>query len=275
MTPLRVLIADDELLARKRLARLLAELPAVELVAQCVDAEEVLARVREGGVDLALLDIHMPGLTGIDALGLIASQAGQASQAPLVVFCTAHPDHALAAFDGGAIDYLLKPIELERLRKAVDRAQARIGETQARIGETQARNGETQTRIGETRARVATPRTSEEAPLARLPVETRQGIVLVDPARVTHAVLDGPLVTVVTLDEELVTDFTLQDLERRLPEGRFLRVHRRALLALEHVTRLEPLPTGGFAARTVGGHVVEVSRQAARALRRRLGITRD
>lgn len=232
-----MLIADDELLARRRLARLLAEIADVMVVAECVDAEEVIARVREGAVDLALLDIHMPGLSGLDALGVLGANG------PLVVFCTAHPDHALAAFEGGAIDYLLKPIELERLRKAVERARARSG-----------------------------PR--EEAP-ARLPIETRQGIVLVDPARITHAELDGELVTVVTLDGALVTDFTLQELERRLPEPRFVRVHRRALLALEHVARLEPLATGGYAARTVRGHVVEVSRQAARALRRRLGIGKD
>lgn len=231
---LRVLIADDELLARKRLARLLAEVEGVELVAECVDAEETIARVREGGIDLALLDIHMPGLSGIDALSVIGDGRG-----PVVVFCTAHPDYALAAFEGGAVDYLLKPIDLDRLRRAVDRVR--------------------------TRAR-------KPDPIARLPIETRQGIVLVDPARITHALLDGALVTVVTLDGELVTDFTLQDLERKLPEGRFVRVHRRALLALEHVQRLEPLPTGGYAARTVKGHVVEVSRQSARALRKRLGL---
>lgn len=235
---MRVLIADDELLARKRLTRLLAEVADVELVAECTDAEQVVTRVRSGGVDVALLDIHMPGLSGIDALSMIGGGG-----APVVIFCTAHPDHAIAAFDGGAIDYLLKPIELDRLRKALDRARART-------------------------------RKPEPAPVARLPIETRKGIVLVDPARITHAVLDGSLVTLVTLEEELVTDFSLQDLERRLPEGRFVRVHRRALLALEHVHRLEPLPTGGFAARTVKGHVVEVSRQAARALRRRLGLAR-
>lgn len=239
MSALRVLLADDELLARKRLARLLAEVPGVSIVAECVDADEVIARVKLGGVDVALLDIHMPGLTGLDALGAIGSAL------PAVVFCTAHPDHAIAAFEGGAIDYLLKPIELERLKKAIDRARARVA---------------------------SAPR--GDAPIARLPIETRQGIVLVDPARITHAVLDGALVVVVTLDGELMTDFSLQDLERRLPEGRFLRVHRRALLALEHVARLEPLPTGGYAAHTVRGHVVEVSRQAARALRRTLGLAR-
>ncbi len=237
---MRVLLADDELLARKRLARLLAEVAGVTLVAECVDAEEVIARVKEGGVDLALLDIHMPGLSGLDALGILSSPEGPG---PAVIFCTAHADHAVAAFEGGAVDYLLKPIELERLRKAIERA----------------------------RNRIAPPRPDR---VDRLPIETRQGIVLVDPARITHAVLDGALVTLFTLEEELVTDYSLQDLERRLPDGRFLRVHRRALLALEHVTRLEPVATGGYAARTVRGHVVEVSRQAARALRKRLGIAR-
>lgn len=242
MSELRVLVADDESLARKRLVRLLAEIADVAVVAECVDAEDALARVRNGGIDLALLDIHMPGLTGIDALGMMAPGG------PSVVFCTAHPDHAIAAFDGGAIDYLLKPIELDRLRKAIDRARLRLASSKA---------------------------PSIEAPsLQRLAVETRQGIVLVDPARITHASLDGALVTIVTLDAELVTDLTLQDLERKLPAGRFLRVHRRSLLALEHVARLEPLETGGLAARTVRGHVVEVSRQAARALRRTLGLAR-
>jgi two-component system LytT family response regulator len=236
---LRVLVADDELLARKRVTRLLAEISGVNVVAECKDAEEALARVREGDVDVALLDIHMPGLSGLDALSMMSAGG------PVVIFCTAHPDRAVEAYDGGAIDYLLKPIELARLRRAIDRARERV---QARTGEG-------------------------GAGLSRLAIETRQGIVLVDPARITHAVLDGALVTVVTLDAELVTDFTLQDLERRLP-GRLVRVHRRALLALEHVTRLEPLETGGLAARTVRGHVVEVSRQAARALRRRLGLAR-
>ena len=239
--PLRVLVADDELLARRRLVRLLAEIRDVSVVAECVDAEEALSRVRAGGVDVALLDIHMPGLTGIDALGMMSSGS------PAIIFCTAHPDHAIAAFEGGAIDYLLKPIELERLRKAIERG----------------------------RSRVAAPKTVELPGLQRLAIETRQGIVLVDPARITHAVLEGALVTVVTLDAELVTDFTLQDLERKLPPGRFQRVHRRALLNLEHVVRLEPLETGGLAARTVRGHTVEVSRQAARALRKTLGLARS
>ncbi len=242
--PLRVLFADDELLARKRLARLLTEVEGVEIVAQCTNTEETLERVRAGGVDVALLDIHMPGLSGIDALAMM--QGG-----PAVVFCTAHADHAVSAFDGGAVDYLLKPIELGRLKKAVARARERVEAARPAAGRAETR----------------------PAPPERLAIATRQGIVLVDPERVTHAVLDGALVSVVTTDAEYVTDFSLGELEAKLP--RLSRVHRRALLNLAHVTRLEPLETGGYVARTTRGHAVEVSRQAARELRKRLGLRRS
>jgi two-component system LytT family response regulator len=89
---------------------------------------------------------------------------------------------------------------------------------------------------------------------------------------VTHAILEDELVTVFTKDAQFLTDFSLQDLAERLPREKFERVHRRALLNLEAVARLEPVETGGYLARTHGGHTVEVSRQAARDLRKRLGL---
>ena len=118
-SPLRVLVADDEAIARKRLVRLLAAMPDVALAGECADAHEVLERVRAGGIDVVLLDIQMPELSGIEALQLFPADG------PLVIFCTAHTAHAVAAFDVGAIDYLLKPIEAARLRKALERARDR------------------------------------------------------------------------------------------------------------------------------------------------------
>jgi two-component system LytT family response regulator len=244
---LRVLIADDELLARKRLARLLEAMPQVEPCGECDSGEAVLERLRQGDVDVLLLDIQMPGLSGLDALALLPADG------PYVIFCTAHPDHAVRAFDGGALDYLLKPIEPARLQKALDRAAE-------------------QDALRRFRAEASAHRAAADAPLDRLPVSTRQGIVLVDPRDITHAVLENELVKVFTTQSELITDFTLQQLQDRLPPPRFERVHRRALLNLEHVARLEPLETGGYLARTHRGHTVEVSRQSARALRRRLGL---
>ncbi len=246
--PLRVLVADDEAIARKRLLRLLAAMPDVLVAGECADAHEVLERVRAGAVDVVLLDIQMPELTGIEALQLFPSDG------PLVIFCTAHTAHAIAAFDVGAIDYLLKPIEAARLRKALDRA----------------RQHDTRNRY---RAELARLQTQPAAtPLQRLAVPTRQGIVLLDPAAISHAQLDGELVTIHTREGSHLSALSLQELESRLPPDRFARVHRRALLNLAEVVRLEPNEVGGFLARTRDGQAVEVSRQAARELRRRLGL---
>jgi two-component system, LytTR family, response regulator len=249
---LRVLVADDEAVARKRLLRLLTAMPDVTLVGECADAHEVLDRVRREPIDVVLLDIQMPELTGIEALHLFPADG------PTVIFCTAHTAHAIAAFDVGAIDYLLKPIEAARLRKALERA--REHEARRRFRDELVRQQDP------ARAAPAPP------PLDRLALPTRQGVVLLDPREVIQAVLDGELVTVYTRDAQYLSALSLQELESRLPGERFARVHRRALVNLEHVVRLEPTEVGGYTARTTGGHAVEVSRQAARELRRRLGL---
>ncbi|MBN1204287.1 MAG: response regulator transcription factor [Myxococcaceae bacterium] len=246
---LRVLIADDELLARKRLARLLGAFPDVELCGEAADGDAVLAAARAGGVDVILLDIHMPGLNGLEALSLLPEDG------PRVILCTAHAEHAVDAFEYGAVDYVLKPVEAARLQKALERARARLG-------------------TKEEPASARGPAAAGSKGLARLPIPTRQGIVLVDPATISHATLEGELVTVFTTQGEFLTDFTLNELTDKLPVEGFQRVHRRALLNLAHVVRLEPLETGGYIARTTRGHSVEVSRQSARELRRMLGLRR-
>ncbi|MDP3234427.1 MAG: LytTR family DNA-binding domain-containing protein [Myxococcales bacterium] len=239
---LRVLIADDEQLARARLTRLLTSMEDVTIVGEAKDGEDVLTKVRAGGIDVVLLDVQMPKLTGVEAMALWPVDG------PWVVFCTAHAEHAVKAFEIDAVDYLLKPVEPDRLKKALDKARQR-----------------------ETRETFSAAVKKHQA-IPRLPVQTRQGLVLLDPGVITHAVLEGELVTVHTKDASFLTDYSLNDLEQRLPPGRFERVHRRALLNLEAVARLEPLETGGYLARTTNGHSVEVSRQAARDLRKRLGL---
>jgi two-component system LytT family response regulator len=238
---LRVLVADDEALARKRLVRLLAAMPDVEIAGQCGDAQEVLTMVRAGDVDVVLLDIQMPELSGLDALHLFPANG------PVVIFCTAHAAHAVAAFDVGAVDYLLKPIDGGRLLKALDRARQRAAAPAPALA-------------------IAVP------PLDRLALPTRQGIVLLDPRDVTHAQLADELVTVYAGGQAYLSALSLQELETRLPPPMFVRVHRRALVNLTHVVRLHPNEVGGFLAQTSGGHSVEISRQAARELRKRLGL---
>jgi two-component system LytT family response regulator len=246
--PLRVLVADDEEVARRRLVRLLALIPDTELAGECRDGAEVLRHLAGEAVDVILLDIQMPGLGGLEAIAMLGEPA------PYVVFCTAHAEHAVQAFDVGAIDYLLKPIEAARLHKALERARSQEAVRRFR---------------DEARLHLERP------PLDRLAIPTRDGIVLLDPHEISHAVLDGELVTVHGRRGQYLSDLSLQQLQERLPQDRFARVHRRALVNLAEVVRLEPNEVGGFVARTSSGHAVEVSRQAARSLRKRLGLRRD
>lgn len=257
-TALRVLAADDELVARKRLARLLSAMPGVELLGCLEDADAVLRAIRAQSVDVLVLDIQMPGLTGLELHALLPAPA------PYVIFATAHPEHAVQAFDLGAVDYVLKPIEAGRLGKAIERARAVV---RARAGARPSDAG------GEREAGEDGEAGEPEVVLLRLPVSTREGVVLLDPTMVSHAVFDGVLVTLVTRDgRRHLTDASLQDIAARLPGDRFVRAHRRALLNLHEVAILRPTDSGGYLAVTHAGDEVPVSRQTARRLRRALGL---
>ncbi len=233
---LRVLVADDELLARKRLVRLLGAMPDVELAGEVEDGDQVLAFLRDNDADVVLLDIEMPRLTGLEAMGLLPEGD------PVIVFCTAHASHAVSAFDGGVADYLLKPVDAARLKKALERSRQRL-----------------QTRPPPSRG-------------AKLAVETRHGVVLFDGEELRAAMIDGETVTLNTTRGTFVTDLRITELEKKLAGTSFERVHRRALLNLDHVEQLEPLETGGYFAVLTDGARVPISRQAARRLRRTFGL---
>ncbi len=244
-TALRIALADDESTARRRMTRLLEGIPGVEVVGAHEDARGILDQLQDEAIDVLVLDVQMPGLSGIEAHALLGADA------PYVIFATAHPQHAIEAFELGAVDYVLKPIEASRLGKAIERARAHV---------------------------LAGSRASEPSPAdpyARVPVVTRDGIVLLDPPSISHAVFDGALVTVhTTQGESHLTDATLADLHARLPDGGFDRVHRRVLLNLHEVSMLRPTPSGGFVAITRAGAEVPISRQSARRMRKALGLTK-
>ena len=246
MTALRVLVADDEEMARRRVRRLLGELPDVVVVGECSTGAAALSMLESIDVDVAVLDVQMPGLSGLDVAQASAELGVE------VILATAHPEHAVAAFAHGVADYVLKPVTDERLAVALERARARV--------------------------RANTPRTEAREPsdakgaIDRLALTVDGEVRLLVPSEVAFAMLDGALVRVRTAAETLWTELSLQDLETRLAGNGFLRVHRRALLNLAHVDRLRPLPTGGYVAITRSGDEVPVSRQEARRLRQRLGL---
>jgi two-component system LytT family response regulator len=128
---MRVLLVDDETSARRRLARLLAAFPDVELVGEAQDGLDALAVMESTKPDLVFLDIRMPEL---DGFGVIRAYP-QTAKMPLIIFATSYDDHALEAFEANAIAYLLKPVETERLRIALERARRLLGSEQDRFAD--------------------------------------------------------------------------------------------------------------------------------------------
>jgi two-component system response regulator AlgR len=208
-TALRVLIVDDEALARARLAILVAECsePRCSVVGQCSNAQQARQWFDANEADVLLLDIQMPGQPGT----ALAAELQRSARPPAVVFVTAHTEHALAAFDLDAADYLTKPVKRERLAAALARAARRVPARDA----------------GATSASEPVLVVSERGRVARIPL-----------AEVLYLKAELKYVTLRTAGRSWVLDDSLTELEQRLGE-RFLRVHRNALVARDAVRLLE------------------------------------
>jgi len=231
---MRVLIVDDEPLARMRLATLLDECEGVELAGSVGDGEAALAALADLQPDLLLLDINMPGL---DGMALAARLAGRAR--PLVVFCTAYENHALHAFELAAVDYLLKPVRLERLREALQRAGKRLAEV---------------------------PR----AATAWLHARVRDEQVRVALDEVICLLAEEKYVCVRHAGGELLIDESLRQLEDAYP-GQLIRLHRNCLVPPARLLGLKSLSDGRVLARLAGTDFSpEVSRRNLPALRKLL-----
>ncbi|HEY8339272.1 MAG TPA: LytTR family DNA-binding domain-containing protein [Egibacteraceae bacterium] len=248
----RCLIVDDEAPAREELRFLLADFDDVQVVGEATNAEEALVLLRSIPYDVVLLDIRMPGGTGLE----VAAALRDAPHRPAVIFTTAYPDYAVDAFDLAAVDYLLKPFDAERLRRALDRALA--GGDDA--------GGDDEDSVA------VEPRISGEA-FARIPVQRGERTVLVGADEIVYASAARGYSHLKLADERVLTSFTLSELERRLPRH-FFRAHRSHLVNLEHVRELVPDFKGALVLVMDDRQAsrVEVSRRQARALRRVLGL---
>jgi two-component system response regulator AlgR len=206
----RVLIVDDEALARLRLRALIDSMPEAGafIVGEASDAVEAMARLQRGGVDALLLDIRMPGVHAAQAGLRLATAIKALPEPPLVVFISAHNEHALAAFDLEAVDYLTKPVRRERLLAALQRIQQRLRPA----------------------ALVATAGPA-------LVVNDRGRVLRVPFAEVLTLKAEQKYVTLRTAHHSHVLDESLSELHARLGEG-FIRVHRNALVAVSAIREL-------------------------------------
>ncbi len=260
MTPLRLLLADDEPLALRRLARLLTQCPDVTVVAQARDGEAAAAAIREQAPDLVLLDIHMPGL---DGLTLAAHLARTHPTRPLVIFTTAHASHAVDAFDTSAVDYLLKPLELPRLLRALERARARLSARSASPAAPAAAVEPPHPSLA------GDPRADLLSPPLRLTARSGDTFRLFDPRHITRLWSQDKYTAFLFAQVEHLLDESLTSLEARLAPLSVLRVHRAELVALPHIRALH-LDGDTATVSLSDGQLAPVSRRYLPLLRRRL-----
>lgn len=274
---LHMLIVDDEAPARDRLRRLLdsfADSGRLGPVAEARDGVEALDVLEREPVDLLFLDVRMPEMNGFDVLERLPP-----GNRPAVVFTTAYDEYALKAFEANAVDYLLKPIDMQRLRESVARVERQRGAEARRSREAHLAE------LLETLDRQALdPSVASETPppegyLRRLSVESRDRLLVIGVDDFIAAeVQDGItnlFVRASTADAELqrhIVPHSLDALEARLDPAQFMRVHRSALVQLSEIQEMISWFSGRYKLIMTGGHEVMASRSRSRELRDRLSL---
>lgn len=261
MTPaklLRVLIADDERLARQRLEDLLAHEANIEIVGRADNGLTTIEAIRELKPDLVFLDIQMPGKTGLEVVREIGAE-----RMPPVIFTTAY-DHAVAAFDLAAIDYLIKPFDDERFEKAFHRARKMIELHQvSRLS-------------NELRTLLSGPQSEREAQkgqyLERIAVEMRGQVRIVPVKQIDYLIASGPYAELYVADKRYLIRERMQTLEERLDPAKFFRIHRSAIVRLDLIETLIRNPGGDYAVQLKGGVKLKVSRSRFEKLEILVGV---
>jgi two-component system LytT family response regulator len=250
--PLRCLIVDDEPLARDRLRDLLEESEAkVEIVAEAGGGKKAVSLIHDCEPEVVFLDVQMPVLDGFDVVDLLPDR----DQRPHIVFVTAYDEYALDAFEVHALDYVTKPVRLERLSKTLDRVQKALGNEDA--GEQGKLDDLRDARRDET--------------LKRLTVHVGRRLRVVSLEEVRWIEADEGFVFAHTTEGRYRTDFTLNELEERLPEEDFVRTHRSSVVNLEAVYELVPEPAGTAVLRLQDGAEIKVARRRTSDVKEALG----
>lgn len=243
---MRAVIVDDEEPARAKLRRWLGNERDIEITAEFADGLSAAQSIHRDAPDVVFLDVQMPGFTGLQVAAQFEPEA-----APLFVFVTAYDAHALAAFDLNAVDYLLKPYDEERFRRALDRVRDRYRSVERGAAVRAAR---AQTGISD-----------------RLLVPAGEGLRLIDSAAIHSLEADDNYVHVQTADHTYVLRRTLRDLLLQLGEQRFVRIHKSAAVNLAEIDALSPLFKGDYELRLRSGRTLRLSRRYAAELFQRTG----
>ena len=226
--PLRAMIVDDEPLARRRLRSLLADESEVEIIGEYGNGRDAVQAIRDMKPDLVFLDIQMPELDGFG----VVREVG-AAEMPAVVFVTAFDEYALKAFEVHAFDYLLKPVDRERFASTLRRARAK-----ARGDDARSLSDRLEALLGELGGRRQEPQ--------RLPIRKDGRIFLVKPEDIDWLEADGNHVRVHVGKESHLIRETLSNLESRLPDRIFMRIHRSTMVNIARIREIQPWFQGDY-----------------------------
>jgi two-component system LytT family response regulator len=250
---LRVVVADDEALARHMLTTLLAREPGVTVVAECGNGPETIDAVRAHAPDVLFLDVRMPGASGIEVLEQLGSDAVRA-----VVLVTAFDDYAIAAFDHHALDYVMKPVDADRFRTTMQRVRERLRQQRsATLAE------ETLRALAQAYAASGT----REPYLSRIVVRSTKSVAVVDLADVDWIEADDDYLRLHSGARTHLVRGTLSALEAQLDPAEFVRIHRSTIVRLGRVKELVPQLHGDYEVRLSTGAQLRLSR----SYRERLG----
>jgi len=233
---LRVVVVDDEDLARGYVCELLAPHSDLQVVAQCANGFEAVKAIAETSPDLLFLDVQMPKLDGFEVLELL-----DPAQAPVVIFVTAYDQYAMRAFDAQAVDYLLKPFNAERFERALERARTRLGERRA-LPEIAA-----QARSGAGRPQ-------------RIVVKDGARVHVIPLARLDYVTAEDDYIALHSEGKSYLKQQSIAALEELLDPACFVRIHRSAIVNLERLARIEPYGKGSRIVILADGTRLPVSR---------------
>lgn len=252
---IRVLTVEDEPLGQEKLQNLLAREPGVELVGQAMTGADAVRMIRELQPDLVFLDIQLPGCTGFSVLEQLGKDLPKA-----VIFVTAHDEFAIRAFEVNAVDYVLKPLDLARVRAAIGRARERVGSLEA---EDLAR------RLSHL---LAHRPTAERVSLERLPIKESGRILLLHVKDIDWIGSADNYVEIHVGPQVHLLNETMNSMERRLAAENFVRISRTTLVNRQRVQQLQPLFHGQYAVLLRDGTRLTLSRSYRQQLTR-LGMT--
>ncbi|MEE4294000.1 MAG: LytTR family DNA-binding domain-containing protein [Xanthomonadales bacterium] len=254
MNRLRAIVVDDERLARQLLVSLLEDIGGVDILAECANGREAVRAVSDFTPDLMFLDIKMPGWNGFDVIKKI-----QPEQLPMVIFCTAFERYALDAFEVHAVDYLVKPLDEDRVRIAVERAVARHREEQLAGGDKQPLLDAIEEITGNRAAPMADTEPGEPSE-RKIAIRDRDKVHLIREDRIAWVDAAGDYMCVHADGETHVMRCTMKRLLELLDGRAFKRVHRSTIVNLNFVVLAKVLPKGEYMLSLENGERIKVSR---------------